>query len=122
MYPAEFGGKASALINVATRAGSNAFHGSLFEFHRNDAFDATNYFHPKDQPAPALRQNQFGGALGGPLIQNRTFFFTSYEGQRMRRSLTRTFSVPTAAVRGGDFSGFGPVCDPTTIASTGGCA
>ena len=90
MYPAEFGGKASALINVATKAGSNQFHGSLFEFHRNDAFDAPNYFHPEGEPRPPLRQNQFGGALGGRLVENRTFFFGSYEGQRMRRSLTRT--------------------------------
>ena len=121
MYPAEFGGKASALINVATKAGSNAFHGSLFEFHRNDAFDAPNYFHPKGEPNPPLRQNQFGGALGGPIVENRTFFFGSYEGTRMRRSLTRTFSVPTGAVRAGDFSGFGPICDPLTIPTTGVC-
>src|SRR6266542_1505271 len=62
-YPAEFGGKASALINVATKAGSNAMHGSVFEFIRDDAFDATNFF-AKGQPNPPLRQNQFGGALG----------------------------------------------------------
>ena len=68
MYPAEFGGKASALINVATQAGSNAFRGSLFEFHRNEAFDSPNYFQPADQPMPPLRQNQFGGTLGGPLV------------------------------------------------------
>ena len=79
-YPAEFGGKASALINVVTKAGSNALRGSLFEFHRNDAFDAPNYFHPTGEPLPPLRQNQFGGALGGPLRRDRTFFFGSYEG------------------------------------------
>ena len=122
MYPAEFGGKASALINVATRAGSNAFTGSLFEFHRNEALDAANYFHPKDEPIPRLRQNQFGGTLGGPLVRDRSFFFGSFEGQRMRRSLTRTFSVPTPAVRAGDFSGSGPICDPLAVPSTGACA
>jgi hypothetical protein len=121
MYPAEFGGKASALINVATKAGANLFHGSLFEFVRNDAFDAPNYFDPKGQPVPPLRQNQFGGALGGRIVQNRTFFFASYEALRMRRSLTRTFSVPPLAVRRGDLSGFAPVCDPLTIESTGLC-
>ncbi len=121
MYAAEFGGKASALINVATKAGSNTFSGSVFEFHRNDAFDSPNYFHPKDQPIPPLRQNQYGGALGGPLVANRTFFFGSYEGTRMRRSLTRTFSVPTAAVRAGNFAGFGPICDPLTIPTAGLC-
>ena len=107
MYPAEFGGKASALINVATKAGSNAFHGSVFEFHRNDALDARNYFHPEGQPKPELRQNQYGGALGGPLARNRSFFFGSYERTQMHRSLTRTFSVPTAAVRAGNFAGLG---------------
>jgi len=121
-YPAEFGGKASALINVATRAGTNGFRGSLFEFLRDDVFDAHNYFDPRDRPVPPLRQNQFGGALGGPLVRDRGFFFLSYEGQRVRRSLTRTFSVPTAAVRRGDFTGLGPVCDPFTVnPATGMC-
>jgi hypothetical protein len=121
MYPAEFGGKASALINVATKAGSNRFRGSLFEFNRNDAFDSANYFQPAGQSNPPLRQNQFGGSLGGPVLQNRTFFFGSYEGQRMNRSLTRTFSVPPEAVRAGNFSGYGAVCDPLTIPTTGTC-
>jgi hypothetical protein len=121
MYAAEFGGKASALINVSTRAGSNAFRGSLFEFHRNDAFDAANYFQPAGEDVPPLRQNQFGGTLGGPLRRNRSFFFGSFEGLRMQRSLTRTFSVPTAAVRAGNFAGFGPICDPLTIPATGVC-
>ena len=121
-YPAEFGGKASALINVATRAGTNAPRGSLFEFLRHDRFDAHNYFDPRDQPAPPLRQNQFGGAFGGPLRRDRTFLFVSYEGQRVRRSLTRTFSVPTQAARNGDFAAVGPICDPLTInPTTGAC-
>ena len=121
MYAAEFGGKASALINVATRAGSNAFHGSLFEFHRDDAFDSPNYFQPAGQPVPPLRQDQFGGTLGGPLVRNRSFFFGSFEGLRMKRSLTRTFSVPPPAVRAGNFAGFAPICDPLTIPATGVC-
>jgi hypothetical protein len=116
-YPAEFGGKASALINVATRTGSNAFHANVFEFGRHDRFDARNYFAPDDQPVPPLRQNQFGGTVGGPIVANSTFFFASYEGQRIRRSLTRTFSVPSATVRGGDFSAFGPICDPNAVES-----
>jgi len=119
MYPAEFGGKASALINVATRAGSNSWRGSAFEFHRNEAFDAPNYFHPRDEPLPRLRQNQFGGVLGGPLLRDRSFFFASYEGLGMRRALTRTFSVPPAAFRGGDFSGAAPICDP--LGAPGAC-
>ena len=112
---------ASALINVATRAGSNTFHGSLFEFHRDEAFDSTNYFQPTGQPLPDLQQNQFGGALGGPLRRERTFFFGSYEGQRMRRALTRLFSIPSAAVRSGNFAGFAAICDPETIPVRGAC-
>jgi opacity protein-like surface antigen len=115
-YPAEFGGKASALINVATRSGANEFRANVFEFGRHDRFDARNYFAPKDQPVPYLRQNQFGGTIGGPIVRNSTFFFASYEGQRGRRSLTRTFSVPAAAVRAGDFSALGTICDPTAPA------
>jgi len=121
-YPAEFGGKASALINVATRAGANSMRGSVFEFFRHDQLDAHNFFDPKDQPVPPLHQNQFGGTMGGPLVRDRSFFFFSYEGQRMERSLTRTFSVPTAAVRAGDFSASGTICDPLTTAATGVCA
>ncbi|HIN10029.1 MAG TPA: carboxypeptidase regulatory-like domain-containing protein, partial [Acidobacteria bacterium] len=78
MYPPEFGGKASALINVATKAGSNRVHGSLFEFVRDDRFDAHNFFDDKRAPVPPLEQHQFGGALGGRLVHNRTFFFVSY--------------------------------------------
>jgi hypothetical protein len=121
MYPAEFGGKASALINVATRAGSNALRGTLFEFHRNEAFDSRNYFQPENQPLPPLRQNQFGGSVGGPLVRDRSFFFGSYEGTKMRRSQTSVFSVPTAAARSGDFTGLGTICDPLTIPTSGTC-
>ena len=122
MYPPEFGGKASALINVATKAGGNRFHGSLFEFVRDDRFDAHNFFDDRREPVPPLEQHQFGGSLGGRLVRDRTFFFVSYERQRTRRSITKTFSVPNAALRAGDFSGFGPICDPGTInPATGTC-
>jgi hypothetical protein len=121
MYPAEFGGKASALINVATKAGSNAFRGSLFEFHRNEAFDSHNFFQATGQPLPPLRQNQLGGSIGGPVVQNRTFFFGSYEGTNLRRSQTTVFSVPTAAARSGHFAGLANICDPLTIPTTGVC-
>jgi len=122
MYPAEFGGKASALINVATKAGGNAMHGSLLEFNRNDIFDAHNYFDSKEAPVPPLRQNQFGGTLGGPFAKDRSFFFVSYEGLRMNRSLTRTFSVPSDPSRTGNFAEFTPICDPLTInPTTGAC-
>ncbi len=121
-YPAEFGGKASALINVSTKAGANRFHGSVFEFIRDDRFDAYNFFDDRSQPVPPLDQQQYGGSLGGPIVKDRTFFFLSYERQDTRRSLTSTFSVPDAATRGGDFSGWDPICDPRTInRATGAC-
>ena len=121
MYPPEFGGKASALINVATRSGANTFHGSLFEFMRDERFDAHNYFDDRSRPVPPLDQHQYGGSLGGPVVRDRTFFFASYERQDTRRSLTKTFSVPDAAARAGDFSGWDPICDPATIDAAGGC-
>ncbi len=121
MYPAEFGGKASALINVVTKSGGNRFHGSALEFARDDHFDSRNYFDAPSRPAPPLRQHQFGLNTGGPIRRDRTFFFLSYEGQQVTRSLTQTFSVPTAALRGGDFSELPPLCDPLTRTASGAC-
>jgi hypothetical protein len=115
-YAPEFGGKSGAVINVVSKSGSNAFHGSLFEFVRNNALDAKNFFDSASAPTPPFRQNQFGGSLGGPLRKNKTFFFVSYEGQRIRKSLTQTFSVPTVAMRKGDFSGLPTIFDPASIA------
>jgi hypothetical protein len=112
-YAPEFGGKSGAVINVVTRSGSNRFHGTLFEFIRNSIFDAKNFFDSAAAPIPPFRQNQFGGSVGGPVVRNRTFFFLSYEGQRVRKSLTETFSVPTAAMRTGNFSGLPTIYDPT---------
>ena len=120
-YPAEFGGKASALINVVTRAGNNGFHGAAMEFFRSQAFDAHNAFDDPNQPVPLLRQHQFGANAGGPIRRDRTFFFASYEGQRSQRSLTQTFSVPTMALRAGDFSNLPALCDPLTRTAAG-CA
>ncbi|MGC4086126.1 MAG: TonB-dependent receptor [Vicinamibacterales bacterium] len=117
-YPAEFGGKASALINVATRAGANLFSATAFEFLRDDALDARNYFDRSDTPRLPMRQHQFGGAAGGPIVKNRTFFFAALERQQTHRSSTRTFTVPTAAVRSGDFSGLAAIRDPV---AAGGC-
>jgi hypothetical protein len=122
MYPAEFGGKASALVNVVTKSGENSFHGSALEFLRHDRLDARNYFDDPTKPAPPLHQSQFGTNVGGPIHRDRTFFFFSYEGQRIDRSLTQTFSVPTTALRGGDFSGLAPICDPLTRAADLTCA
>jgi hypothetical protein len=121
MYPAEFGGKASALINVVTKSGGNHFHGSALEFVRNDAFDAHNYFDDPNKPVPTLSQHQFGVNIGGPMRRDQTFFFFSYEGQRIRRAQTQTFSVPTATLREGNFSRLAPLCDPLTRTAAGTC-
>jgi phage gp45-like len=78
-YSAEFGRSAGGVINAVTRSGANVVHGSGFEFHRNSALDAKNYFDPKDKPIPDFFRNQFGGVLGGPLRKDRTFFFGAFE-------------------------------------------
>ncbi len=126
LYAAEFGGKAAALINVATKTGSTKFHGNVFEFLRNEKLDAKNFFDDPNSPIPPFKQNQFGGTLGGPIAipglhrgPDKTFFFASYEGQRIRQSITKTFSVPTAEMRSGDLSAFGPIFDPLTTDGAG---
>jgi hypothetical protein len=116
-YAPEFGGKSGAVINVVTKSGSNELHGSLFEFVRNDVFNAKNFFDSQTAPIPPFRQNQYGGSLGGPVIKNRTFFFVDYEGQRIEKSLTSTFSVPTDAMRTGDFTGLPTIYDPNSSAA-----
>ena len=119
MYPAEFGGKALALINVVTRSGSNTFGGA--RWFRHDALDARNFFDDPAGPVPPLRQHQFGVNVGGPIVRDRTFFFFCYEGQRVHRSLTQTFSVPPDSLRRGDFSTLPPLCDPLTRQPGGSC-
>jgi hypothetical protein len=118
-YAPEFGGKSGAVVNVVSKSGSNQFHGSLLEFVRNDVFDAKNFFDSASAPIPPFHQNQFGGAGGGPVVRDRTFFFASYEGQRVRKSLTQTFSVPTEAMRSGDFSRLPAIYDPLSVAAGG---
>ena len=110
-YSAEFGGKSGGVVNVVTRSGTNGFHGSVYEFLRNNVFDARNYFAPPNVPAP-FRENQFGAAVGGPIIKNKTLFFVNYDGQRVRDSLSQLFSVPTAAQRAGNLGGLSAVHDP----------
>jgi Carboxypeptidase regulatory-like domain/TonB dependent receptor len=117
IYPAEFGGKASATVSAITKSGGNAIHGDLYEFFRNDALNARNFFDPATKPP--YRQNQFGATFGGPLVKNRTFVFVSYEGFRSAMSLTQRFSLPSAKVRSGDFSGLGAIYDPSTTDATG---
>ena len=123
---AEFGRSGGAVMNVAIKSGSNNFHGSVFEFLRNSALDAKNYFDPATGPTPPFKQNQFGAAVGGPLElphysgKNRTFFFADYQGTRIRTAHTFLATVSPTAWRTGDFSGFDPVYDPTTTVVQGG--
>lgn len=116
IYPAEYGGKASAAISAATKSGGNAVHGSAFEFFRNSALDARNFFNGATKPP--LRQNQFGGTFGGPVRKDKTFFFVNAEALRERRSLTGTFSLPPTAVRTGNFSGLASIHDPLSTGRT----
>jgi hypothetical protein len=102
--PPEYGGTAGATTSVVTRSGTNQFHGAVYEFVRNDAFDARNFFSEKVEP---LKQHQFGGTLGGPVARDRVLFFAYYEGFRNTQGLTTTATVPTAQERQGDFSGLG---------------
>ncbi len=104
-------GQEPANISVALKSGTNQFHGSLYEFLRNDKADARNFF---AQGKGELRQNQFGGTFGGPIIHNKTFFFVNYQGTRIRKGTTFNSIVPTAAERSGDFSGQKAIVDPTT--------
>jgi hypothetical protein len=115
-YDASFGRNPGAQVNVILNSGSNDFHGSAFEFHRNAALDARNFFAPASEPKPKYIRNQFGGALGGPIKHDRTFFFADYEGTRSREGITRITNVPTAEERVGNFSHsvFGVPTNPFT--------
>ena len=96
-YSAEFGSTAGGVVNVLTKGGTNTFHGDVFEYFRNDILDATPYEFGAGIPKAELRQNQFGGSLGGPIVKNRTFFFFSYEGYRQATGTNpTTYVVPTA--------------------------
>ena len=107
---AEFGHNLGSTTNLITRSGSNGFHGGVWEFVRNDVFDAKNYF-----GSEAVKWNQFGGSAGGPLRKDKTFFFGFYEGFRKRKAETEISTVPSLAERQGDFSAMcSEGIDPTT--------
>ena len=95
-YDASFGRNAGGQFNVVLKSGGNQLHGTAYEFLRNRAVDARNFFAPAGQPSPAYQRNQFGASAGGPLRRNSTFFFADYEGRRVREGLTRITNVPTA--------------------------
>ncbi len=121
VFSAEFG-RGAGVVSVATKSGTNTFHGTVFEYLRNDAFDARNFFVRKvpladgglrKDPKPPLDRHQFGGAVGGPLVipgvydgHSRTFFFSDYAGMKEKRGQVFVNTVPTALTRLGDFSDF----------------
>jgi hypothetical protein len=103
---AEYGRSSGAVVNIATRSGSNELHGELFEFFRHQSLDARNFFNPESQPQSRFKRNQFGANLGGPLAKNKTFFFITYEGLRQRQGLDFNSGVLSEAQRAA-------VTDPT---------
>ncbi len=120
IYPAEFGREASQ-VNVSTKSGTNQFHGTLFEFLRNQVMDAKTYSFVKEVPKTPFKWNQYGYTFGGPVWipklydgRNRLFFFSNWEGFREREDLQGIYSVPTAAMRAGNFTGITTIYDPTT--------
>lgn len=114
-YAAEYGHSTGGIIALSTRSGTNQFHGSLFEFGRNNAIDARNFF---AAATPPLNLHQFGGSLGGPIIKDKTHFFVSWEETRETFGSASVLSVPTLAERQGDFSGIAAgIYDPATLAN-----
>ena len=92
---AQFGRNSGAIVNLVTKSGTNWLHGSAFEFFRNSALDARNFFNSAAVPQNPFHNNQFGGSLGGPIVKNKTFFFLAHEGQREYGGLTSPGHVPT---------------------------
>jgi hypothetical protein len=115
-YSAEFGRSMGGVVNLQIKSGSNAFHGSAFEFLRNDRFDANNWFNNRaGRPKPKFSQHQFGGTLGGPIIKGKTFFFADYQGMRINQGQSYLSTVPSALMRQGNFSEINrPIYDPLT--------
>ena len=110
---AEYGFRLGGTVIVSTKSGGNQLHGSLYEFLRNDKMDGTNFF-AVGRPKPEYRQNQFGGSAGGRIVKDRTFFFLSYEGTRIRQGQSFTTTVPIEPLRTGNFAGARPLFDWST--------
>lgn len=117
---AEYGGRMGGTVLVNIKSGTNQFHGTAFEFLRNDKLDGANFFANRSGASkPEYRQNQFGGTLGGPIRKNKTFLFGSIEGTRIREGTNSISTVPTAAQRNGDYSAIRNIFDPATTQGTG---
>src|ERR1700731_2862550 len=115
-YSAEYGKTSGGVVNAITRSGTNQFHGSAYEFLRNSRLDAKNYFDDHTQPTPPFKRNQFGGAIGGPIFKNRTFFFADYEGIRQSKGITTVTFVPSQNARNGILSTGNVTVDPAAAA------
>ncbi len=115
-YSAEFGSSLGGVVNLQLKSGTNDYHGSVFEFLRNDQFDANNFFNNRAERAkPDLSQHQFGATFGGPIIKDKTFFFTDYQGLRITSGQSYLSTVPSMKMRQGDFSEVNRVIyDPLT--------
>jgi outer membrane receptor protein involved in Fe transport len=111
-YTAEYGRAAGGVFNIVTRAGTNEYHGSAFEYFRNDSLDAKNYF---DTEKPGFNRNQFGFSAGGPLMKDKAFFFFAYEGLREKLGLTDVEPVPSLAARRGAFLPAGASVNPAVL-------
>jgi hypothetical protein len=94
-FPAQYGRNAGSIVNIATRSGTNDYHGEAFEFFRNNALDARNYFNPTTTPQASFKHNEFGGDVGGPIKKDKIFFFVAYEGIRQHQGLTLETIVPS---------------------------
>jgi hypothetical protein len=121
LFSAEQGRNPGGQVNVVTKSGGNDIHGAAYEFLRNDALDANNFFSNRaGQKKPPFRQNQFGGAVGGPIVKGKTFYFGDYDGFRQRQGRVFVNTVPTLKMRQGDFSEVaGGVYDPATTVQSG---
>ncbi len=116
-FDAEYGRNSGSVVNVITKSGTNSIHGDLYEYFRNTVLDAKNYFDVLGRPQ--WNQNQFGGTLGGPIKKDRSFFFVSYEGRRIREGITGPeVNVPSSAERSGDFSAVGGFAKGGGISAT----
>lgn len=117
VYPAEYGRMAGGQVVVITKSGTNSFHGSAYEFIRNEATDARPYFTAAGADKPSFKQNTFGGTVGGPIWKDRTFFFFGYEGQRIRQAFTAQSTVPTTDMLNGIFNVGKTLYNPRTGAA-----
>jgi hypothetical protein len=111
-YSAEYGKTSGGVVNAVTRSGTNAFHGSAYEFLRNSALDAKNFFEAAGAPKAPFKRNQFGGAIGGPIFKNKTFFFADYEGIRQAKGIANVDFVPSVAARSGNLQSGQVTVDP----------